>query len=196
MVEHWGENQDKLEASGKIAAFQAIDTTTDATGPGLTRTARQYSLSYQNFLSLYQIYRNNAGIYIPDPVDLTKTNLSVLGSVYIYFDYTMYVGSFDNFTISENDQEPYTLEYSFTFSVRATFIFDQVQDPNFTYGIAQGGVTVQQASPPLSTQQSATVPPANAAPVPLPPSVSGQPSSVTATNNAGAASLLQNIGLL
>ena len=135
VVEHWGENQDKLEASGKIAAFQAIDTTTDATGPGLTRTARQYSLSYQNFLSLYQIYRNNAGIYIPDPVDLTKTNLSVLGSVYIYFDYTMYVGSFDNFTISENDQEPYTLEYSFTFSVRATFIFDQVQDPNFSKGV-------------------------------------------------------------
>jgi len=154
VVEHWGDNQDKIEGSGKVAAFQAIDTTTDTTGPGVTRTARQYSLSYQNFLSLYQIYRNNAGIYLPSSDELGggPTNLSVLGSVYIYFDYTMYVGSFDNFTVTETDSEPYTLEYSFSFTARATFIFDQVADPNFTYNIPAGGFTVQQ--PPVIASAS------------------------------------------
>jgi hypothetical protein len=169
VVEHWGDNQDKIEGSGKIAAFQAIDTTTDTMGPGITRTARQYSLSFQNFLSLYQIYRNNAGIYLP-PVDELgggPSNLSVLGSVYIYFDYTMYIGSFDNFTVTETDQGPYTLEYSFSFTARATYLFDQVADPNFTYNIPQGGFTVQQP-PVVSSQQSAAVPPATTA-VPPPP---------------------------
>jgi hypothetical protein len=172
IVEHWGDNQDKIEGSGKIAAFQAIDTTTDSMGPGLTRTARQYSLSFQNLVSLYQIYRNNAGIYVPDPIDFSKSNLSVLGSIYIYFDYTLYVGSFDNFTITETDTEPYSLEYSFSFTARATFVFDQVADPNFTYGIPQGGFTVQQP-PTTPTNQSTTVPnsspviPQPAAPVPI-----------------------------
>lgn len=154
VVEHWGDNQDKIEGSGRIAAFQAVDLTNDNGGPGLTRTARQYSASYQNFLSLYQLYRNNAGLFLVDnvePTDTKKQNMSVLGSIYLYFDHTIYIGSFDNFTITETDTAPYTLEYNFSFSVRATFTLDQVTDPNYTYGIPSGGFTVQQ---PITTPTS------------------------------------------
>jgi len=90
IIEHWGDGQDKISLSGKIAAFFAIDATTISSGappqasssmsqqqsqefagavqggggPGLTRVARIYSKSYQNFLSLWLLYRNNAGIYL------------------------------------------------------------------------------------------------------------------------------------
>jgi hypothetical protein len=122
IVEHWGENQDKIEASGKVASFFSIDANSpnpDADGgPGLTRGARQYSAGYQNFLSLYLLYRNNANIY-------SSGQLSMVGSMYIFYDDTLYFGSFDSFNVTESDTAPYTLEYNLEFTVRATFLLDR-----------------------------------------------------------------------
>ena len=138
IIEHWGEQQDKIEGSGKVAGFYAIDTGGGALGsvgnsPGLTRMARNLSLSYQNFLSLYFLYRNNAGIWLPDPTSpqtSQSTNLSLVGSVYIFYDGILYIGSFDSFTITETDMAPFTVEYNFSFTVRAQFLMDpQVQIP-------------------------------------------------------------------
>jgi hypothetical protein len=134
VIEHWGEQQDKMSISGKIAAFFAIDTQPSANaenlggGPGLTRVARQYSASYQNFLSLYLLYRNNGGLYVNTLADKTETNLlsrlSLVGSIYIYYDNTLYIGSFDSFNVTETDSTPYSLEYNIEFTVRSTFILD------------------------------------------------------------------------
>lgn len=136
IVEQWGEQQDKIEASGKVGAFYCADiggvnANLTEGGPGLTRTARNFTAAYQNFLSLYEIYRNNAGIYVSDPVSEAgaSTNLVLAGSVYIYYDHTMYIGSFDSFTVTETDQAPFTLEYSYQFTVRATYLLDQPPDP-------------------------------------------------------------------
>ena len=140
IIEHWGEQMDKIEASGKIAAFYALDSNppgllTD-NDPGLTRMVRNSSTAYQNLLSLYLIYRNNAGIWTEDFINpaSTKTNLSIVGSIFIFYDNILYVGSFDNFTISESDEAPYSLEYSFSFTVRAWFEMDQQQDPLLAWG--------------------------------------------------------------
>lgn len=147
IIEYWGENQDKLDASGKLAGFFSIDAVNpapDAQGesPGLTRGARQYSASYQNFMSLYLLYRNNANVYtmakdISDTKEIALNRLSMVGSMYIYYDDTMYIGSFDNFSITESDATPYSLEYNFQFTVRATFLLDRpsantVDSSNFT----------------------------------------------------------------
>ena len=140
IIEHWGEQMDKIEASGKIAAFYALDSNppgllTD-NDPGITRMARNSSTSYQNLLSLYLIYRNNGGIWTEDFINplSTKTNLSIVGSIFIFYDNILYVGSFDNFTVSESDEAPYSLEYSFTFTVRAWFEMDQQMDPLLAWG--------------------------------------------------------------
>ncbi len=132
IIEHWGDGQDKIEASGKVAAFYSLDA--HGVGPGLNRTARQYSKSYQNFLSQWLIYKNNGGIWLPDPIDTNsskKTNLVLAGSVYLYYDDTLYVGSFDNITITENETAPFTLEYSFAFTARATFTLDRPNDLSY-----------------------------------------------------------------
>jgi len=147
IVEHWGDNQDKIEASGKVAAFFAIDAESPSAdakgeGPGLTRGARNYSAGYQNFLSLYLLYRNNANVYttgLPSKDSKSQhiNRLSMLGSMYIYYDDTLYIGSFDNFNITESETAPYTLEYNYQFTVRATFLLDNppplsVQGSQFT----------------------------------------------------------------
>lgn len=138
IIEHWGNQQEKLEASGKLAAFYAMDGADTRVGspgnsPGLTRMARSFSKSYQNFLSLYLIYKNNGGIWLEDSFSSTpaskKMNLSLVGSVYIYYDNTMYVGSFDNFSMNEAADQPFTLEYSFSFTVRAWFLLDRPPNP-------------------------------------------------------------------
>lgn len=136
IIEHWGESQDTIEASGKIAAFYSMDAL-NSSGPGLNRTARQFSASYQNLLSLWTIYKNNGGVWFPDPLmpsGARAKNLAVVGSVYLYYDHTLYIGSFNTFTLTESETSPFTLEYSFTFSVRATFLLDHLNDAQYTYG--------------------------------------------------------------
>ena len=144
VTEHWGDGQDKLEASGKIAAFYSLDAQAQddrtsgsvGNGPGLGRIARQFSKSYQNLLSLWLLYKNNGGVYFPDGQDVTsgKNILSVVGSIYIYFDGILYIGSFDTFTLTESETNPFSLEYSFTFTVRAQFLLDHLDGQAFTYG--------------------------------------------------------------
>lgn len=141
IVEHWGEQQTKLTASGKLAGFFSLDVGTTENGsagnsPGLTRMARSFSASYQNFLSLYLIYRNNGTVWIED---LYKSrpganNLAVVGSVYIYYDNVLYIGSFDSFNVNETDDKAFTLEYDFAFTVRYKFELDRIPDPRETYG--------------------------------------------------------------
>jgi len=132
VIEHWGDNQDKIEASGKIAGFFAIDANNprpDAAGeaPGLTRVARNFSASYHNFLSLWLLYRNNASLHIGSKREGGKdwNRISMVGSMYIYYDDILYIGSFDSFNITETDDKPYTLEYNFSFTVRASFLLDR-----------------------------------------------------------------------
>ncbi len=138
VLEHWGNGQDKIDGSGKVAGFYAIDTAHGAT-PGLSRTARFYSASYQNLLSLWLLYKNNGALYL-DLAKITNnlnetTRLSVVGSIYIYYDGILYFGSFDNFNLTESDSGPFTLEYTFQFTVRSAFLLDRPLNPlNFGYG--------------------------------------------------------------
>lgn len=139
IIEHWGEQQDKIDGSGKVAGFYAIDTNA-GNSPGLTRMVRNVSAAYENFLSLYLIYRNNGGIWLPDPTSPQTSqiqNLSLVGSVYIYYDSIMYVGSFSSFTITESDAAPFTVEYNFSFSVRASFVLDSTA-PQLNYNTPSG----------------------------------------------------------
>lgn len=133
IVEHWGDNQDSISGSGTVAAFFAMDTQ-NAGGPGITRYARNASASWKNFQSLYQLYRNNGAIHLPDSMGRgAQTNLALAGSIYIYYDSILYIGSFNSFNITEDATKPFTVEYSFEFSVRASFMLDRV-DNEFSYG--------------------------------------------------------------
>jgi hypothetical protein len=170
IIEHWGEGQDKLEGSGRVAGFFAIDANSpregvdgqnigqslsEGEGPGLTRVARNFSASYHNFLSLWLLYRNNANIITEGDIrprfDGTEWNrISMVGSVYIFYDDTIYLGSFDSFNLTETDDKPYSLEYSFSFTVRATFLLDR---PYNQQAPGQGASTLQGGPRPAGEQE-------------------------------------------
>ena len=153
IIEHWGNNQDKISASGKVTGFYAISTE-DAVGPGLTRMARNFSQAWQNFQSLYLFYKNNGALYTQDFASSSnQLNLTLVGSIYIYYDNILYIGSFDNFSLSEDDSAPYSMDYSYDFTVRAAFLLDQPD--TLTYGRA----TVPNAAPLIQTTSTATTSP-------------------------------------
>lgn len=171
IIEHWGDQQDKIEGSGKIAAFYSMDAEKTG-GPGLSRTTRQYSTSYQNFLSLFLLYKNNGGVWFPDPLQPATSkvqNLSVVGSVYLYYDNILYIGSFDNLSVNESDDAPFTLDYSFSFTVRGWYLLDHLDDQAYTYqsrptsGLATTGI----GGSPLQGGNNAQPSPS----VPLPPEI-------------------------
>jgi hypothetical protein len=146
VIQHWGDNPDKIDGSGKIAGFYAIDATRTDGSPGITRIARSYSKSFQNFMSLWLLYRNNGGLWLQEDLSpgASKQNyLSVVGSIYIYYDGVMYIGSFDSFSITESDTAPHSLEYSFQFTVRAWFLLDRMmteQQARTNAGLLSSGI--------------------------------------------------------
>jgi hypothetical protein len=190
IIEHWGDGQDKLEASGRVAGFFAIDANNprddaEGEGPGLTRVARNFSAAYHNFLSLWLLYRNNASIITEGDTrprfDGTEWNrISMVGSIYIYYDNTMYIGSFDNFNITESDDKPYSLEYSFTFTVRATFLLDRPDTQSQVSKTDQQQAEqrfIQSANPTRSDSTST-----GGGPVALPPGAQAELDAVVAGN--------------
>ena len=136
IIEFWGDDQDKISGSGKVAGFYAIDATLTSGGiadnklgrggPGLTRAARNFSQSWQNFQALWLLYKNNGGLYLSETLSQESRDLllSTVGSVYIYYDNILYFGSFDSFNVTEAADKPFTVDYSFEFTVRASFVLD------------------------------------------------------------------------
>lgn len=140
IIEHWGLQQPTISASGTIGAtyIHASNRNGNATG-GLTQLHRQSSAAYQNFMNLFQIYRNNSYIYNLD------RRISVLGSVKIFYDGTIYTGSFDSFSITETETAPFTLEYKFDFTVRFQDSISSVSENNFTGGTDDMFFSVEEA---------------------------------------------------
>ncbi len=126
IVQTHSNGQTKLDISGKIAGFYAIDVDNEVTGgeaPGLTRVARHWSAGYQNFLSLFLLYKNNGRLFTYD--ESSNINLiSMVGSVYIYYDGHLYLGSFDNLNVTESDTSQFQLEYNIQFTCRAVYTLD------------------------------------------------------------------------
>ena len=147
IVEEWGEEQDVIQCSGKIGGYYVIRGS-DFNGPskisGLNRYNRSKSLSFKNLYKLLYIFRNNGAIYqnetmprestkliqqsgypyinhrIPKVIENEKNRIDRLGDVKMYYDQTIYVGAFDTFSINEDANSPYTLEYNFQFTVQRT----------------------------------------------------------------------------
>lgn len=112
-IEFWGQQQMSISASGSVGAFYV--NSTDALGRksgGLAVGAREGSYAYQQFLSLYQIYRNNGYVYN------TSKKIALVGAVSIFYDGVIYTGSFNSFSITHDEDNPFTLSYNFDFTVR------------------------------------------------------------------------------
>jgi hypothetical protein len=116
-VHIWNERPMTVSCSGTTAAQYAFRS--DGVG-GLTHFNRLHSASYKNLLSLVSLYKNNGHIFrgAPNQDPSNRGTMTLAMSVYIYYDEKMYVGSFDDFSVSDNAEKPHTLSYDFKFTCR------------------------------------------------------------------------------
>jgi hypothetical protein len=109
--EYWGEQLTTLSASGKTAMFLSEK--------GLDNKNSRQTESYQYFMTLLNIYKNNGkGYSTKFDTNATKANpskITSLGIVSMIFDKRQYDGYFESFTYTEDASLPFNLDYSLTF---------------------------------------------------------------------------------
>lgn len=110
--DYWGEQLTSLSATGKTALFLDSEK-------GLTNKDSRTTESYQYFMTLLNIYKNNGkGYFTTFDTNASKANqtkIFSLGVVVMIFDKRQYEGFFESFTFTEDSMQPFNLEYSFTF---------------------------------------------------------------------------------
>lgn len=104
---------DVLSMSGRSALFYSQN--------GLTTRERRQSLGYDNIQKLVAIYRNNGVNFNRRPGRRGTNLMQSVGRVVITFNGYIYRGSFENLTITETQERPFNLEFSFEFKVTRTF---------------------------------------------------------------------------
>jgi len=127
LFERWGETQLAISISGSTGGFIAAANPTGAfpgvqettTPSGLQFAAKRDSAAFQNFISLFQFYRNNGLIY-----DTITKNIGglMVGAIAIDYDQFTYVGHFESFDYSYQEGMQHRLEWS------AEFIVDVLYD--------------------------------------------------------------------
>jgi hypothetical protein len=119
-VEHWGEALDQLSVSGQTGAFYSV---VGATGlGGLNNQLRRGSRAYQELMALVGIYRNNGYIYHTLGGNAGQVNLPA-ALVKIQMGQHIFIGRFDTFSISEEEGQPFSLTYQFTFTSFLTYLY-------------------------------------------------------------------------
>lgn len=120
IVHMWLEKPLSISGKGTTAAQYAFSP--DG-GGGLTNVHRVHSLSYANLMSLVMTYRNNGHLFTQAVTgDDQNFGIPVISmSVYIYYDGHIYIGSFDDFSITDDAEKPYSLSYSWKFTARYYF---------------------------------------------------------------------------
>jgi len=121
----WGEEQPKISFSGQIGAFFTASNFAVPNADGTTQTvsgmqfaSKRDSASFQNLMSIFQMFRNNG--YIFDRLDPSSAN-HMIGSLAIEYDNMTYIGHMVSFTYGYSDEKQNgNLEFSLEFEVSAT----------------------------------------------------------------------------
>lgn len=120
VFQRWGEEQPSINFSGSTGAFTAgsnvvSNFSTESVGPnGVQFASKRDSAAFQNFSSLYQIYRHNGYIYD----SLGKTNaMLMVGAIAIDYDQNTYVGHIESFSYSYEEDSPHRIQWEMDFKV-------------------------------------------------------------------------------
>lgn len=130
----WLEKPLSITSRGVTAAQYAVNASGDG---GLTHQNRVNSLSYRNLMSLVMLFKNNGNLFTSAPSgDPLNAGIPLVScSVFIYYDGNVYVGSFDEFSITDSADKPHNLEYSWKFTARYEFDVSSVSDAAITRGL-------------------------------------------------------------
>jgi hypothetical protein len=149
IFERWGEGQPTMQISGSTGAWCAgINPSTalgfpteggdTATPTGVQFATKRDSAAFQQFVSLYHLYRNNGYIY--DTVGKSEAMLFV-GAVAIDYDQMTYVGNINSFEYSYDEKSAHRIQWSMEFTIgkmydhaEAPFVLLPESSPSVTPG--------------------------------------------------------------
>jgi hypothetical protein len=103
---------DVLTADGRSAQFY--------NDGGLTSENRQESIAWDNIEKLVAIYRNNGKNFNKNPNRKSTGVITSVGSVSIYYDSKVYIGSFNSFNVTESQDQQFSVNFNFEFKVYET----------------------------------------------------------------------------
>ena len=139
VVNIWLEKPTVITAKG-VTAGQYVFAA-DGSG-GLSALNRIQSVSYQNLMSLVSMFKNNGNIFTDNTFGDGNTGIPLISlSLFIYYDNHIYIGSFDDFDITDDGNKPYNLSYSWKFTVRYDIDTTQmsgstVTNPGLSIGVS------------------------------------------------------------
>lgn len=133
VVNMWLEKPVTISSRGVTAAQYAFRA--DGSG-GLVSFNRIQSASYQNLMSLVSIFKNNGNIFTDTSFGDSNQGVPLISmSLYIYYDNHLYIGSFDEFSVTDDGNKPYNLAYNWKFTVRYDVDTSSVSDSAISYNL-------------------------------------------------------------
>lgn len=135
VFERWGEGQPTMTISGSTGAWCAGQDPSAAMGfpsqggenhvaTGVQFATKRDSAAFQQFMSLYHLYRNNGYIY--DTVEGSEAHLFI-GAVAIDYDQMTYIGNIDSFSYSYADDDSHRIQWEMAFTVGR--MYDHAESP-------------------------------------------------------------------
>ena len=102
--QHFGEELASISASQSTGAFISVQD-------GVTLYNRQNTIAYRKMLQLEELFKSNGSVYDD------SGQVRFKGRIRIVFDHGTYDGYFDDFSISESNEQPFNLDLSWSFTV-------------------------------------------------------------------------------
>ena len=164
VFQRWGEEQVSISFSGTTGAFVAGSNNVQSFSPqtnspnGVQFASKRDSAAFQNFVSLYQVYRN-AG-YIYDSIGGSAAQLAV-GAVAIDYDQMTYVGHIESFNYGYSTDSPHSIQWDMEFKVDK--MYDHAESPvvvlpESSPSVSTGSYTLEEAAREISrTPQQSSI---------------------------------------
>ena len=102
--QHWGDDLSEISGDQSTGAFINLHT-------GLSSILRQRTIAWDRYQDLYDLYRNNGGVYSP------YGDIPLQGWILLIYDRGTYVGTFRSFSVEETDDSPFAFKISWSFKV-------------------------------------------------------------------------------
>lgn len=103
--QHWGDDTDGIDFNAATGGFMRLYTgLTNVTAPQSTGGSRRETLAYDAYLDALALFHNNGSVY-----DING-QVALQGIIKVTFDGGVYLGWFNNFSVSETAEKPYMFE--------------------------------------------------------------------------------------
>jgi len=164
VFQRWGEEQVSISFSGTTGAFVAGSNSVQSFSPqtnspnGVQFASKRDSAAFQNFVSLYQIYRNSGYIY--DSIGGSAAQLAV-GAIAIDYDQMTYVGHIESFSYGYAADSPHRIQWDMEFKVDK--MYDHAESPVVVLpenspSVSSGSITLEEAAREISrTPQQSSI---------------------------------------